>query len=103
MWWEKERDYDDYGDIEKVREGWKCIPCEKWITDFSSIPKRKPLDKTVKLKLISDHPFCSKCNRKENLSVDHKHPIAFGGLDTPVNLQVLCRSCNASKSYSMAR
>lgn len=103
MWWNKDVQCYEDGSIKRVRESWKCSLCDKWLSEMPVIPKRKPLQKSVKIKILSDHPFCSKCNGAGNLSIDHIHPVAFGGIDTSANLQVLCRSCNASKSYSMAR
>jgi 5-methylcytosine-specific restriction endonuclease McrA len=32
------------------------------------------------------------------LEIDHKKPVAKGGLNAIANLQVLCRSCNRGKA-----
>jgi 5-methylcytosine-specific restriction endonuclease McrA len=40
---------------------------------------------------------CLKCGTMERLELDHIVPITKGGASVLDNLQVLCRSCNASK------
>jgi 5-methylcytosine-specific restriction endonuclease McrA len=42
--------------------------------------------------------FCGKCKTKTDLTVDHVVPISLGGKSNIENLQILCRSCNSSKS-----
>jgi len=37
---------------------------------------------------------CENCGSTYALEVDHIHPRALGGLSTPENLRLLCRSCN---------
>jgi hypothetical protein len=34
--------------------------------------------------------------------VDHMHPVSYGGMDTPDNLTLACRSCNITKWDSLA-
>jgi len=41
---------------------------------------------------------CVRCGSEEELTVDHVHPFSRGGLTVPRNLQLLCKSCNSSKS-----
>lgn len=41
---------------------------------------------------------CRYCRAKENLTIDHKIPIARGGTDELNNLQCLCMRCNGIKS-----
>ena len=41
---------------------------------------------------------CSYCGSTNNLCIDHIIPVRHGGEDTYDNFQVLCRSCNSSKS-----
>jgi len=45
-----------------------------------------------------DGKKCSKCGSSENLTIDHITPIYRGGGNELGNLQVLCKSCNSSKS-----
>jgi len=37
---------------------------------------------------------CKFCGTKENLTIDHIKPLAFGGSHNPNNLRILCRSCH---------
>lgn len=41
---------------------------------------------------------CRYCFSTDNLTYDHKVPIALGGKDTVNNIQVLCKPCNQMKS-----
>ena len=40
---------------------------------------------------------CAVCFDMPNLTIDHITPKAFGGLDLPTNLQLLCFGCNTAK------
>ena len=44
---------------------------------------------------------CVKCGSQENLEFDHIIPFARGGSSTARNLQLLCETCNRSKSDSL--
>lgn len=41
---------------------------------------------------------CLRCGAVDDLTIDHVTPIALGGKSNLDNLQILCRSCNSSKS-----
>ena len=41
---------------------------------------------------------CRYCFSTDNLTYDHKTPIARGGKDDVSNIQVLCKVCNQTKS-----
>jgi len=43
---------------------------------------------------------CHICSSTDHLQIDHKHPVSKGGNNDIGNLQLLCRSCNASKGNS---
>ncbi|MDP2498432.1 MAG: HNH endonuclease signature motif containing protein, partial [Candidatus Palauibacterales bacterium] len=45
-----------------------------------------------------DGSRCVRCGSEEELTVDHVRPFSRGGLTVPRNLQLLCKSCNSSKS-----
>lgn len=45
-----------------------------------------------------DGSRCVRCGSEEELTVDHVQPFSRGGLTVPRNLQLLCKSCNSSKS-----
>ena len=44
-----------------------------------------------------DNYTCQFCGRRNNLTVDHKHPEVKGGRLNIDNLQTLCKSCNPKK------
>lgn len=46
---------------------------------------------------IAQDGKCAACGQQKRLEVDHIKAIADGGSNNPVNLQLLCRNCNASK------
>lgn len=55
--------------------------------------------------LRRDNYQCQTCGRKApdvEMEVDHVRPVSLGGLDTPTNLQALCRDCNRGKSATPA-
>jgi 5-methylcytosine-specific restriction enzyme A len=43
--------------------------------------------------------YCSKTFSKEELTMDHKLPLARGGKSTKGNLVVSCKACNSDKKY----
>jgi 5-methylcytosine-specific restriction endonuclease McrA len=44
---------------------------------------------------------CPGCRKKTDLTVDHIIPLAMGGSNGPMNLQLLCKGCNCSKQDSI--
>ena len=49
---------------------------------------------------FGDEPFCMRCNSKNNIQLDHIHPVSLYPhlkyrLD---NVQWLCRECNSNKN-----
>lgn len=40
---------------------------------------------------------CAICGSKENLAIDHIYPVSKNGVNTPENIQPLCKSCNSRK------
>ena len=70
--------------------------------EFNSKPKkkkRKPIPQHVQDKVWRrDEGKCVSCGSNENLEFDHIIPHSKGGSDTYRNLQLLCESCNRSKS-----
>jgi hypothetical protein len=60
---------------------------------------RQPIPDDVKLVVWSrDGGVCVKCGASQLLHFDHIIPLAKGGSDTAENIQLLCRTCNLSKS-----
>jgi hypothetical protein len=63
---------------------------------------REPIPKDVMSQVWSrDGGCCVQCGSMENLEFDHIIPFSKGGATTYRNLQLLCRTCNASKSNNI--
>jgi len=56
----------------------------------------------LRLRLWEEHPFCQNCQKiviyPDGFQLDHKTPIAEGGLNQVANLQILCHDCHANKT-----
>jgi len=70
----------DFRDI--ITEKWKPIACK--------IP-----EKTRQYVLDRGGNQCSECGAKDDITIDHIRPVAYGGTHDESNLRVLCRSCNS--------
>lgn len=46
---------------------------------------------------------CRKCGSTDDLEVDHRLPVAFGGTWDYANLWVLCKSCHKRKTFRDVR
>lgn len=46
--------------------------------------------------------YCDQKFSKEELTMDHKIPIARGGLSTKSNLVVCCKTCNSQKQSRLS-
>jgi hypothetical protein len=55
---------------------------------------------TKKVVFARDAGACQCCGSSENLEYDHIMPFSCGGDNSVSNIQLLCRSCNRSKSNS---
>ena len=63
------------------------------------LKKRKYVSDEIKEAVYErDNGSCKNCGAKEELQYDHIIPFSKGGNDTIDNLQILCRSCNLTKS-----
>jgi len=95
----------------KMAEEWlKGSVCDfyglSWLKEleqkyYTKLKKKRTcyLNKQVRLEILKKYKFtCVTCKSKENLSIDHIHPVSKGGGDEFKNLQVMCRSCNSHKS-----
>jgi 5-methylcytosine-specific restriction endonuclease McrA len=47
---------------------------------------------------LARQPYCTECGSTDDLTADHIVPLARGGPSEMSNVQILCRSCNGSKS-----
>lgn len=47
--------------------------------------------------LFGQQNFCTYCDSKENLTIDHILPISKGGQNTLANITIACMPCNNSK------
>jgi 5-methylcytosine-specific restriction endonuclease McrA len=66
-------------------------------------PKREVIPDDVKLLVWSrDGGACTRCGAKQQLHFDHVIPVAKGGSNVPVNIQLLCQPCNLRKSDKIA-
>ena len=62
---------------------------------------RIPVDNDLRWALFQrDGYACVHCGSRLDLTIDHIHPVSMGGLNSPENLQTLCRNCNSSKGVS---
>jgi hypothetical protein len=64
--------------------------------------KRKTIKPKLRFDILErDNHTCQACGATPQdgatLEIDHIKPIAKGGTDDPLNLQVLCRECNSGK------
>jgi len=63
---------------------------------------REPIPKSVRLFVWQrDKGRCIQCGSRERLEFDHIIPIVAGGSNTGRNIQLLCESCNRSKSSTI--
>jgi len=53
--------------------------------------------RTLRDEIAAGLHVCADCSSPFDLTVDHIHPIAVGGDNSPDNLRVLCGSCNSRK------
>lgn len=65
----------------------------------SSPPRRRMSIRNVDRKFVleRDGYQCVLCGATDDLTLDHILPQSRGGSGRPINLRVLCRSCNSSK------
>src|SRR3990167_10346305 len=43
---------------------------------------------------------CAECGVNTNLHIDHVTPLPLGGTNTADNVQLLCKTCHAGKTWS---
>lgn len=81
----------------------ECAPKMKARTNNSNKPSRsRHISESVKDSVWNrDGGKCVECGSNENLEFDHIIPFSKGGANTKRNIQLLCESCNRSKSDSI--
>jgi len=71
-------------------------------TEDSENDRSRKISQIVKDRVWNrDNGICVKCGTNENLEFDHIIPFSKGGANTYRNVQLLCESCNRSKSDSI--
>ncbi|MCC7306161.1 MAG: HNH endonuclease [Acidobacteria bacterium] len=61
--------------------------------------KRTAIPSYVRLAVYNrDNGECTYCHSRENLHFDHILPVAKGGSNDEKNIQLLCETCNWTKS-----
>lgn len=75
--------------------------------EFETVPAPMPYEQTTRKQIPEsvraevwrrDQGRCVNCGVKENLQFDHIIPVSKGGATSAKNLQLLCQSCNLTKS-----
>jgi 5-methylcytosine-specific restriction endonuclease McrA len=63
--------------------------------NISRKSRRKYIPSELKQRIWRrDHGRCQHCGSTRYIEIDHKIPLAQGGVDTEDNLRLLCRPCN---------
>lgn len=64
--------------------------------------ERQPIPSSVRREVWRrDEGKCARCGSRDKLEYDHIVPVAKGGSNTARNIELLCESCNRSKSASI--
>jgi 5-methylcytosine-specific restriction endonuclease McrA len=65
-------------------------------------PGRSAISSAKRLRVYErDGHRCVRCRATEDLTLDHRVPIAKGGGNEEANLQTMCARCNLAKSDSV--
>jgi len=107
LWWERENlgpaDVEALADerlaskqrrLERARS--------RTATDARPAQGRRGIPREVRLEVFErDGGRCVECGSPVLLQFDHVIPVALGGSDSAVNLQLLCDACNRAKGASL--
>lgn len=66
----------------------------------SRVSRRLSARKSLEVFARDDYR-CVTCGTREDLTVDHIHPVSKGGTNDMENLRTLCRSCNSRKGAKL--
>lgn len=80
------------------RKGWTLEQLHEYRDKRRARTIRGSVKKDV---MARDNYQCQYCGATDDLAIDHIFPFSRGGSNEYDNLQVLCRSCNSSKSDSI--
>jgi len=87
-----------HAEILNIEDNYICVFADE-IRKSDNQSKRKPISKSVQREVWRrDGGKCVECGINEKLEYDHIIPHSKGGADTVRNIQLLCESCNRSKS-----
>jgi hypothetical protein len=97
----KKATYDEEVELSSLRAA--VANLEAAIEFEKSGPKRSPIPEDVKLVVWArDGGSCIRCGSRQDLHFDHIIPVAKGGGNSEANIQILCQSCNLTKSDKIA-
>lgn len=91
----------DDGEITLFRDREEGIIAGVWLGQPLGNARAKIPVRDRDLVLARDGYACSLCDATDNLTIDHIFPVVRGGSGDPINLRVLCRSCNSAKGASI--
>lgn len=73
-----------------------------WIDKTEAEATRQAIRSEVRREVWRrDQGRCVRCGSRENLEYDHIIPVSKGGSNTARNIELLCETCNRSKSDSV--
>jgi hypothetical protein len=90
--------------LRREREGEKLRREVETLENYENLENagREPIPENVRLFVWRrDNGQCVKCGSRERLEFDHIIPVVAGGSNTERNIQILCESCNRSKSATV--
>jgi 5-methylcytosine-specific restriction endonuclease McrA len=84
----------------ELNRNWTARHKDKIIArNASRRSNREPMDPAIVKEVFKrDNYICQYCGSKNNLSIDHKIPLARGGSHDIDNLCIACKPCNSSKN-----
>ncbi len=93
--------YDEESELTNLRA---AVANMEAASEFQkSGPRRDPIPEEVKLLVWTrDGGCCVRCGSTRELHFDHIIPLAKGGGNSDMNIQILCQTCNLKKSDKIA-